>query len=93
MKNHLVSDSNCNNCKSTILQIFLQGTTNNVGLTFIIGDTTLWLQLLLSKTIRIRTINIIFSLFFWVEYQISEIFDGNLMDVFHEFLKLLLGVF
>ena len=43
MKNHLVSDSNCNTIKSIIPQKNLQGMTKNVGLTFSVGDTTLQL--------------------------------------------------
>ena len=52
MKNHLVSDSFCiavNLCPPK----YLQGTTNNVGLTISGRDTLYGLQLALSKTIRI----------------------------------------
>ena len=40
VENHLVSDGNCN-CKFIISQTNLQGMTNNVGLTFSVGDTKL----------------------------------------------------
>jgi hypothetical protein len=39
MKNHLVSDSNCNTVRP-YYPLTLQGMTNNVGLTFSAGDTT-----------------------------------------------------
>ena len=40
MKNHLVSDSNLQHCKSIIPPKKLQGLANNVGLAFSIGDNT-----------------------------------------------------
>jgi hypothetical protein len=39
MKNHSVSDSNCNTINLNPLKI-LQEMTNNVGLAFSVGDTT-----------------------------------------------------
>ena len=39
MKNHLVSDSNCQHHKSIIPQKTYKETTNNVELTFSFGDT------------------------------------------------------
>jgi hypothetical protein len=40
MKNRWVSDSNCNIANLRLPQKLLQGMTNNVGLAFIVGDTT-----------------------------------------------------
>ena len=51
LKNHLVSDSNCNTVKlCMILQKIWQGMTNNVvGLTFSVGDTTLRFTVLIEQ--------------------------------------------
>ena len=40
IKNHLVRDNNCTNVNIQSPSFFLQGTTNNIGLTFSVGDTT-----------------------------------------------------
>ena len=41
MEIHSASDNNCNVVNLKIPNIFLQGMTNNVGLTFNVGDTIL----------------------------------------------------
>ena len=39
MKNHLVSDNDCNAINLESLKNFTKGMTNNIGLTFSVGDT------------------------------------------------------
>ena len=41
MKDHLVSDNNCNTVNLSSPKKNLQGITTNVGLTISVGDTTL----------------------------------------------------
>ena len=48
MKNHLVSGSNCNTVNVETPHK-LQGVTNNVGLTFSVGDTILWLTISMEQ--------------------------------------------
>ena len=52
MKNILIGANNCNIVKLQSPKK-LQGMTNNVGLTFSVGDTFTEVQLVLSKTIRV----------------------------------------
>ena len=42
IRNHLVSGSNCNTVNLQSFPNFLHGLTNNVRLSFSVGDTTLW---------------------------------------------------
>ena len=47
-------------CKSMIPPKKLQGTTNNVGLTFSVGDTTPWLTISIEQGKELVTLNIIY---------------------------------
>ena len=49
MKNHLVSDSSCQHCTSIVPLFFLQIMSNNVGLTFSVGDNKLWFAMSIEQ--------------------------------------------
>jgi hypothetical protein len=49
MKHHLASDSNCNTTQFYNHPKKLQAMTNNVGLTFSVGDTTLWFTISIGQ--------------------------------------------
>jgi hypothetical protein len=49
MKNYLVSDNNCNIVDLYNILKILQGMTNNVGLTFSVGDTIQWFTISIEQ--------------------------------------------
>ena len=64
MKTRLVSDSNCNTVNlHSPNDFFSQGTTNNVGLTFSVGDTTPWVTISIEpRRLGLVALNIILHL-------------------------------
>ena len=49
MRNHLVSDNNCNTINLQSPQLFLQVMTNNVGPTINVDDTTPWFTMSMEQ--------------------------------------------